>query len=163
MRIEKEIIHLTELHQKTEKRKLIENLNRVLKEQGIHRNQKIQWVCEVTGSPTGTAYTWFTNAKCRSVNKMPLYALCRIAVETGTSVYDFLEMDYSVPEDETLRIDRRSKLYWHLRWEVAEDLWNSTHDSGNRWQEQTMKVRRDFLDSLYLQKVKEETSDSGIE
>ena len=93
MRIEKELIKLTRLHQEIEKEVLIGNINRILKEKGVYRKKKVQWVCDVTGSPSGTAYTWFTYAQCRSVNKIPLYALCQIAVALKISVYDFLETE----------------------------------------------------------------------
>ena len=58
MKLEKEIIKLTELHQNTDKRNLIQSVNYVLKNAGIHRKEKVQWICKVTGSPEGTVYTW---------------------------------------------------------------------------------------------------------
>ena len=57
MKLEKEIIRLTKLHQNTDKRELIQNINHVLKAQGIHLNRKVKWICKVTGSPEGTVYT----------------------------------------------------------------------------------------------------------
>ena len=50
MKLEKEIIILTKLHQNTDKREFIQNINHVLKAQGIHLNRKVKWICKVTGS-----------------------------------------------------------------------------------------------------------------
>lgn len=155
MEIEKEIIKMTSIHQNIEKHVLIRNINQILREKGICWRQKIQWVCTVTGSPTGTVYTWFTNAKCRSVNKIPLYALCQIAVALKISVYEFLKTESQEKQCINRKIDRRGKLYWHLRREVAEALWNANHDEDEIWESQTQAVRRNFLDNLYLEKVKE--------
>lgn len=46
MKLEKEIIRLTKLHQNTDKRELIQNINCVLKAQGIHLNRKVKWICK---------------------------------------------------------------------------------------------------------------------
>ena len=155
MRIEKELIKLTRLHQEIEKEVLIGNINRILKEKGVYRKKKVQWVCDVTGSPSGTAYTWFTYAQCRSVNKIPLYALCQIAVALKISVYDFLETENVAETVGFQKIDRRSKLYWHLRRNEAEALWNKSHESDEPWQVQSLDVQRKFLDELYQKKVEE--------
>ena len=94
MKLEKEIIILTKLHQNTDKRELIQNINHALKAQGIHLNRKVKWICKVTGSPEGTVYTWFTNARCRRENKIPLYALCQMALALRISVYKFFRYLY---------------------------------------------------------------------
>ena len=94
MKLEKEIIRLTKLHQNKDKRELIQNINHVLRAQGIHLNRKVKWICKVTGSPEGTVYTWFTNARCRRENKIPLYALCQMALALRISVYEFFSADH---------------------------------------------------------------------
>lgn len=104
MKLEKEIIILTKLHQNTDKRELIQNINHVLKAQGIHLNRKVKWICKVTGSPEGTVYTWFTNARCRRENKIPLYALCQMALALRISVYKFFRADNSVADKEKQRL-----------------------------------------------------------
>lgn len=73
MKIEKELIKLAQLHQEIKKEVLIGNINRIIRGKKIYRKNKIRWVCDVTGSPSGTVYTWFTYARCRSDNKIPLY------------------------------------------------------------------------------------------
>lgn len=160
MKVEKEIIRLTEIHQNTDKRDLIQNINCVLKSKGIGRNRKVQWISKVTGSPEGTIYTWFTNAKCRKENKIPLYVLCQMALALKVSVYEFFELEGSEQENRGQKIDRRSKLYWHLRRDVAEGIWNSTHTMEENWQEQTMETRREFLDRLYLEEMNEKNENT---
>ena len=156
MKLEKEIIILTKLHQNTDKREFIQNINHVLKAQGIHLNRKVKWICKVTGSLEGTVYTWFTNARCRRENKIPLYALCQMALALRISVYKFFRADNSVADKEKQKIDRRCKLYWHLRRNVAEDLWNGTHAENDTWQKQTLDSKREFLDGLYLKMMNDE-------
>lgn len=70
---EKDIMKLFDVHEKAEKRELIKRINWEIEMGGISLYGKNQWVCKVTGSPMGTVCTWFSNAKCRSVNKIPLY------------------------------------------------------------------------------------------
>lgn len=156
MKLEKEIIKLTELHQNTDKRNLIQSVNYVLKNAGIHRKEKVQWICKVTGSPEGTVYTWLTNAECRRMNKIPIQALCQMALALRISVYKFFRADNSVVDKEKQKIDRRCKLYWHLRRNVAEDLWNGTHAENDTWQKQTLDSKREFLDGLYLKMMNDE-------
>lgn len=158
MKLEKEIIKLTELHQNTDKKILIQSVNRELKNAGIHRKEKVQWICKVTGSPEGTVYTWLTNAECRRMNKIPIYALCQMALALKISVYEFFRADNSVTAKEKEKIDRKCKLYWHLRRNVAEHLWNSTHAENETWQAQTLDVKRDFLDGLYLKTVNNQSN-----
>ena len=155
MKIEKELIKLMRLHQEIEKEMLIGNINRIIRGKNIYRKNKIRWVCDVTGSPSGTVYTWFTYARCRSDNKIPLYALCQIAAALKVSVYDFLETENTADQAGFQKIDRRSKLYWHLRRNEAEALWNNSHEFYNPWQVQSLDVQRQFLDELYLKRVKE--------
>ena len=50
----------------------------------------------------------------------------------------------------------RCKLYWHLRRNVAEDLWNGTHSENDTWQGQTLDIKREFLDELYLKMVNDQ-------
>lgn len=50
---EKDIMKLLETHEKARKSDLIDNINHVLREKGISRSGKNQWICEVTGSPLG--------------------------------------------------------------------------------------------------------------
>ena len=156
MKLEKEIIRLTKLHQNKDKRELIQNINHVLRAQGIHLNRKVKWICKVTGSPEGTVYTWFTNARCRRENKIPLYALCQMALALRISVYEFFSADHFMEIAEKQKIDMRCKLYWHLRRNVAEDLWNGTHSENDTWQGQTLDIKREFLDELYLKMVNDQ-------
>ena len=158
MKVEKEIIRLTEVHQNTNKRELIQNINHVLKVNGIHLNRKVKWICKVTGSPEGTVYTWFTNAKCRRENKIPLYALCQMALALKISVYEFFSVDNFVADKEEQKIDRRCKLYWHLRRNVAENLWDGIHAENEAWQKQTPDTKREFLDELYMKTVNDQSN-----
>ena len=66
MKLEKEIIRLTKLHQNKDKRELIQNINHVLRAQGIHLNRKVKWICKVTGSPEGTKSRCMPCARWRS-------------------------------------------------------------------------------------------------
>lgn len=155
---EKDIMKLMEVHEKAEKRELIKRINLKIEMGGISRYGKNEWVCKVTGSPMGTVCTWFTNAKCRSVNKIPLYALCQIAVALEISVWEFYKTTNSVKEEKEseVKINRKDKLYWHLRRNVAERLWNDSYGSYGLWEWQSKEVQRKFIDKLYLDKLAEQ-------
>lgn len=160
MKTEKEIIRLTKIHQDADKGELIQRINHVLKTHGISPREKVQWVCKVTGSPIGTAYTWFTNAKCRRENKIPLYVLCKIALVLKMPVDAFFEIESIHSENRKEKIDRRGKLYWHLRHKVAENLWDQTHQPEENWKVQTKETRKTFLDKLYLEEVDKKKQES---
>ena len=153
MKTEKEIIRLIKIHQNADKGELIQRINYVLKTYGISPREKIQWICKITDSPSGTAYTWFTNAKCRRKNKIPLCVLCKIALALKMPVDIFFEIESVHSENRNQKIDRRGKLYWHLRHEVAENLWNQTHQPEESWQVQPMEIKRNFLDGLYQEEI----------
>lgn len=150
---EKDIMKLLETHEKARKSDLIDNINHVLREKGISRSGKNQWICEVTGSPLGTVGTWFTKCKKRAVNKIPLYAMCQIAAALHISVWDLLKEGEMVQEDIKVP-DRRSKLYWHIRRNEAEKCWNESETCMHgEWKNQSLEVQRDFLDKLYWESV----------
>ena len=86
---EKDILRLLEAHAKIDKGNLIRNINNALSSRGIHRKGKNQWVSNVTGSPMGTVETWFSYAECRALNKIPLDAMCQIAIALKMSVWEF--------------------------------------------------------------------------
>ena len=113
---EKDLMKLFDTHEKAEKCELIKRINWEIKIHDIGWHGKNEWVCKVTGSPMGTVCTWFSNAKCGAVNKIPLYALCQIAVALEISVWDFYKFINNVNEEKESepKINRRDKLYWYL-------------------------------------------------
>lgn len=161
---EKDIMKLFDIHEKAEKRELIKRINREIEKGGISRRGKNEWVCKVTGSPMGTVCTWFSNAECRALNKIPLYALCQIAVALEISVWEFYKTANSVKEEREpeVKINRRGKLYWHLRRNVAERLWNDSYGSYGLWEWQSMEVQRKFIDKLYLDKLAEQQTERSV-
>lgn len=162
---EKDIMKLFDVHEKAEKRELIKRINLKIEMSGISRRGKNEWVCTVTGSPMGTVCTWFSNAKCRALNKIPLYALCQIAVALEISVWEFYKTANSVKEEKEpeVKINRRDKLYWHLRRNVAEQLWNDSYGSYGLWEWQSKEIQRKFIDKLYLDKLAERQTDKSVE
>ena len=155
---EKDIMKLFDVHEKAEKSELIKRINWEIEMGGISRRGKNEWVCKVTGSPMGTVCTWFSNAKCRALNKIPLYALCQIAVALEISVWEFYKTANGTKEEKEpeLKINRRDKLYWHLRRNVAGQLWNDSYGSYGLWEWQSKEVQRKFIDKLYLERLAEQ-------
>lgn len=150
---EKDILRLLEAHTSADKNDLIRNINNAIKSRGIRWNGKNQWVSSVTGSPTGTVETWFSHAECRALNKMPLSAMCQIAIALEMSVWDFLEAGEKGQEAGGPKIDRRSSLYRHIQRTEAADIWNNSNaQEKGAWDEQGRAVRRAFLDRLYLER-----------
>ena len=161
---EKDIMKLFDVHEKAEKRELIKRINWEIEMGGISRRGKNEWVCKVTGSPMGTVCTWFSNAKCRALNKIPLYALCQIAVVLEISVWEFYKTANGTKEEKEpeLRINRRDKLYWHLRRNVAGQLWNDSYGSYGLWEWQSKEVQRKFIDKLYLERLAEQQTGKSV-
>lgn len=153
---EKEVMRLLDAHEKAEKGDLIKRINLAISHGGIKRSGKNEWVCKVTGSPMGTVCTWFTHSRCRAVNKIPVYAMCQIAVALEISVWQFFKTERIVQEDEEPKIDRRGKLYWHLRRNEAPQLWNSSYGCYGAWEMQSKAVQRQFLDNLYMERMAEQ-------
>ena len=152
---EKDLMKLFDTHEKADKCELIKRINWEIEMGGISRRGKNEWVCKVTGSPMGTVCTWFSNAKCRALNKIPLYALCQIAVALEISVWEFYKTANGTKEEKEpeLKINRRDKLYWHLRRNVAGQLWNDSYGSYGLWEWQSKEVQRKFIDKLYLERL----------
>lgn len=159
---EKDILRLLEAHNRIDKIILAGNINKAIYKKGIHRKGKNQWISEVTGYPVGTVNTWFSRTECRSLNKMPLSAICHIAVALELSIWDLLDGKAGTSKADGPKIDRRSKLYWHIRRKEAETLWNNSYirEKGS-WGIQDMAVRREFIDKLYLERV--ETDKKGTQ
>lgn len=153
---ERDLIKLFDTHEETDKRELIKRINWEIKIHDIGWHGKNEWVCKVTGSPMGTVCTWFSNAQCRSVNKIPLYALCQIAVALEISVWEFYKTSAKAKEEKEPKINRRDKLYWYLRRNEAERLWNDNYGSYGLWEWQSKKVQRKFIDKLYLERLEKE-------
>lgn len=154
-RLERDMIKLIEAHKDISKAELTANINKVMADKGRGRYKKAMWISKVTGSPIGTVNTWFCNSKCREDNKIPLQAMCRIALKLKVSVWDFLQSDNEL-ENETKQthIDRRCKLYRSICKNEASDLWNSTHtDELEHWEHQSKEVQKAFLDKLYLERL----------
>ncbi len=151
---EKDILKLLEAHAKIGKSDVIRNINKAVRSSGIYRKGKNVWISNVTGYPIGTVYGWLNHAECRALNKIPLSAMCRIAIALKISVWDLLETEEKEQDADEPRIDRRSKLYWHIRRKEAEDIWNRSdaHENGT-WGEQPKAVQREFLDRLYLERL----------
>ncbi len=160
---EKNIIRLIEAHEKAEKKDLIRNINRAIKLSEVSWFGKNEWICKVTNSPMGTVCTWFTHSKCRAVNKIPLYAMCKIAVALRISVWKFFETEEVEKMEGTAEpaIDRRGKLYWHLRRNEAEQLWNGKYGRYGVWTMQSKAVQREFLDKLYLERLAQQAEEAN--
>lgn len=151
---EKDILRLLEAHTRIDKSDLIRNINNALSSRGIHWKGKNQWVCNVTGSPMGTVATWFSHSKCRALNKIPLDAMCQMAIALKMPVWEFLNAAEKEQETDEPEIDRRSSLYWYIRRKEAEDIWNSSHaQEKGTWSEQDKAIQREFLDMLYLERM----------
>lgn len=152
---ERDILRLLETHAKIDKRDLIRNVNKAVKYGGISWCGKNMWISSVTGYPIGTVQGWFTTAKCRSLNKIPLNAICKIAIALEMSVWDFWETEEKEHRPDEIQIDRRSSMYCYIRRREAEDIWNSSHaQEKGTWSEQDKSVKREFLDRLYLERLK---------
>jgi len=159
---EKDILKLMEIHEKADKGKLIKRLNDEISNSDRKQGGKTEWVCEVTGSPIGTVWTWFTYAKCREKNKIPLRALCQLAIALKISIWDFY-MDTDIAEEEgELKINRKDKLYWHLRRNEAEKRWNNSYGCYGIWEWQSKEVQRKFIDELYLERLEEQRLNQSI-
>lgn len=159
---EKDLMKLFDTHQKADKGELIKRINLEMQIGGIKRHGKNEWVCKVTGSPMGTVCTWFSNAKCRAVNKIPLYALCQIAVALEISVWEFYKTTNITKEETEPKINRKDKLYWHLRRNGAGKLWNITYGSYGLWEWQSREIQRKFIDKLYLERLAEQQAGKSI-
>lgn len=151
---EKDIVRLLEAHARIKKSDLIRNINKAVRSKGIHKKGKNEWISSITGYPIGTVDGWFSHAKCRAGNKISLNAMCKLSIALKISVWDLLETEEKEQEADEPRIDRRSRLYWHIRRKEAEDIWNRSdaHENGT-WGEQPKAVQREFLDRLYLEQL----------
>lgn len=151
---EKDILRLLETHAKIDKRDLIRNVNKAVKYGGISWCGKNMWISSVTGYPIGTVQGWFTAAKCRASNKIPLNAICKIAIALEMSVWDFWETKEKEHRPDEVQIDRRSSMYCFIRRREAENLWDSSYaQEKGTWNEQDKAVKRAFLDRLYLERL----------
>lgn len=153
---EKDVIRLLEVHERAGKEDLIVRINEAIRNSGIKRKGKNEWICKVTGSPMGTVCKWFAKSKVWAANKIPVYAMCKIAVALDISVWSFFDLKSAAQEIKKPEIDRRGKLYWHLRRNEAEQLWNSSYGYRGEWGMQSKAIQREFLDKLYLEKVAEQ-------
>lgn len=155
-KFENDLVRFMDAHKNCDKAILIKNINQAMRKKGIAYRDKSIWVSEVAGVPMGTAYTWFTTARCKEANKIPPQAMCRIAAALKVSVWSFFETEEKEDKEDTVKPDRRSSLYWYIRRNEAEDMWNASHTSEQgRWNEQDKAVQREFLDRLYLEKLEE--------
>lgn len=140
---EKDILRLLETHAKIDKRDLIRNVNKAVKYGGISWCGKNMWISSVTGYPIGTVQGWFTNAKCRASNTIPLNAICKIAIALEMSVWDFWETKEKEHRPDEVQIDRRSSMYCFIRRREAENLWDSSYaQEKGTWNEQDKAVKR---------------------
>lgn len=156
---EKDLIKLLKLHEYISKVDLINNINTAIWRNGIKRRGKNEWVSKVTGSPIGTVDTWFSKSNCKSMNKMPLYATCQIAVELHVSVWSFYETN-GRRQEKMEKPDRRGTLYRQLGRNEAEKRWNESHRlEDGLWEEQSKAVRRNFLDQLYWESIEKENGE----
>ena len=156
---EKELLKLLSMHENIVKADLINNLNAAIKCGGIKRAGKNQWVSRITDSPIGTVAAWFSNSECRALNKIPLYAVCKIAVALHISVWKLYETN-SIKQEKQKRPDRRGSLYRRIQRNEAQKQWEESHSSEDgAWEIQSKEVQRNFLDQLYwehIEKQKEE-------
>lgn len=155
-KFEKELLKILSMHENIVKADLISNLNREIYLGGIKRAGKNQWVSEITGSPIGTVATWFSNSKCRALNKIPLYAVCEISIALHISVWKLYETN-GVRQEKQKRPDRRGKLYrWIQRNEVEKQWIERRSPENGAWEAQSKEVQRDFLDQLYWEHVEKQ-------
>lgn len=155
-KFEKDLVKFIHLHKKCDKARLIQNMNKVMREKGIKHRYKSRWIAEVTGVPIGTVNTWFTTAKCRDNNRIPPDAMCLLALALKVSVWRFLEGEEEKQKDEIVKPDRRSSLYWHIRRNKAEDAWNDRYAlEMGEWSKQDKEVKQKFLDELYFQHLEQ--------
>ncbi len=158
-KFEKDLVKFMDTHKNCDKSILIQNINQAMRNKGISHRDKSRWVSEVTGVPMGTVYAWFTKADCRESNKIPPHAMCMIASELKVSVWSFFETEEGYKRE--VKPDRKSSLYWYIRRNEAENIWNIRHASEQgEWNEQDKAVQRDFLDRLYLEKLESQKRSS---
>lgn len=151
-KFEKDLVKFMDVHRNCDKSLLIKNINQAIRNKGIYHRDKSRWVSEVTGTPIGTVYAWFTKADCREFNKIPPHAMCMIASALKVSVWSFFETEEEYKRDR--KPNRKSSLYWYIRRNEAENMWNIRHASEQgRWDEQDKAVQRKFLDELYFEKL----------
>lgn len=69
-------------------------------------------------------------------------------------VWKLLENPGDIHEMLKPKIDRKGRLYWYIRRNEAERLWNETYSqSEGDWKTQGKKKQREFLDRLYLERI----------
>lgn len=153
---EKELLKLLELHENIEKGDLINNLNLAIRQGGIKRAGKNQWVSKATGAPIGTVDAWFSRSDCRALNKIPLYAVCRIAIALHISIWKLYEAT-DINQKKQKKPDRRSRLYRYIQRNEAEKRWRECQSpEDGAWEVQSKEVQRDFLDQLYWESIEKQ-------
>lgn len=60
------------------------------------------------------------------------------------------------------KINRRDKLYWHIRRNEAGKLWNDRYGSRGLWTWQSKEVQREFIDKLYLERLAEQQTEKSV-
>lgn len=126
-RFEKDMVRFIHLHKKSDKARLIQNINKVMQEKGIKRRNKCRWIAEITSVPVGSINTWFTTAKCRDKNRIPPDAMCLLALALKVSVWRFLEGEEEKQKDGMVKPDRRSRIYCSICRNEAEAAWNDRY------------------------------------
>lgn len=153
---EKELLKLLELHENIEKGDLVNNLNSAIRQGGIKRAGKNRWVSKATGAPIGTVDTWFSRSDCRALNKIPLYAVCQIAIALHISIWKLYETT-GTKQEKQKRPDRRSRLYRYIQRNEAGKQWIERHSrEDGAWEVQSKEVQRDFLDQLYWESIEKQ-------
>ena len=159
-KFEKDMVRFIHLHKKCDKARLIQNINKVMQEKGIKRRNKCRWIAEITGVPVGTVNTWFTTAKCHDNNRIPPDAMCLLALALKVPVWRFLEGEEEKQKDGMVKPDRRSRIYYSIRRNEAEDAWNDRYaPKMGEWSRQDKEVKQKFLDELYFQYLEQNRKD----
>lgn len=157
---EKDMVRFIRLHKQCDKARLIQNINTVMREKGMMWRNKNRWIAEVTGVPVGTVNTWFTTAKCRDNNRIPPDAMCLLALALEVLVWRFLEGEEEKQRDGMVKPDRRSREYYYIRRNQAEDVWNDRYaPQMGEWSKQDREVKQKFLDELYFQHLEKNRKD----
>lgn len=60
------------------------------------------------------------------------------------------------------KINRRDKMYWHLRRSEAGKLWNDSYSFYGLWTWQSKEIQRQFIDKLYLERLAEQQAEKSV-
>ncbi|MEY8482876.1 hypothetical protein AALD74_13630 [Lachnospiraceae bacterium 48-21] len=87
-----------------------------------------------------------------------------IVVALEISVWEFYKTADAVKEakQSESKISRRNKLYWYLRRNKAEQVWNDSYGFYGLWTWQSKEVQRKFIHKLYLERLVDQQAENPI-